>query len=85
MKWELWKDQEGNGQYIIAHPCADSLRMKLPDNSKVVWSCDANSPYDAQYQYLKYQGAWFRLLLLRIDRALKPANYKSTYKEMGWE
>ena len=85
MKWELWKDQDGNRQYIIDHPCADTLRNKLPEKSEVIWSCEAYSPYDAQYQYLKYQGAWFRLLLLRINRVLKPGSYGRTYKDMGWE
>ena len=80
MKWELWKDQQGHGQYIIAQPCADSLRKRLPENSKVVWSCEAYSPYDAQYQYLKYQRAWFRLLLFRVNKMLKPEDLNDKTK-----
>ncbi|MES9850357.1 MAG: hypothetical protein ABW170_00820 [Candidatus Thiodiazotropha sp. L084R] len=85
MKWELWQDQEGCRHYIIAHPVANSLRKRLPEGSEIVWSCEAYSTYDAQYQHLSYQKAWFRKILLRIDKVLKPTEYKDTYKDMGWE
>ena len=85
MKWELWKDNEGNEQYIIAHPVADSTRKKLSEKAKVIWSCDASSQYDAQCKILKYQGAWLSLLVLKVKRILEPSGYKQTYKDIGWE
>ena len=85
MKWELWKDHKDKEHYIIAHPYADPVRKKLPQNAKVIWSCEVSSPFEAQYQYLKYKGAWFRIILLRLEKIYKPGIYGETYKEMGWE
>ena len=86
MKWELWKDNNGKEIYIISHWTGDSERKKLSGSAKVIWYCDAESPYEAQAKYMEYKGFKFIRFWWWLSSKKSALNkLKRTYKEEGWE
>ena len=63
MKWYLYEDSNGKQIYAREHYATDRLiQEKLSEDARIVWSCDAKSPFDAQAKYAEYLGfKYFRL------------------------
>ncbi|KPH91296.1 hypothetical protein AMS58_21110 [Pseudoalteromonas porphyrae] len=78
MKHELWMDEEGLGTFCLSGAHGDDARKLLEPNSKLVWSCEAESHFEAMTKYYKYMG-WGKYT---TDY---PEHDKKTYKELGWE
>lgn len=68
MKWYLYEDSNGKQIYAMEHFAAKRLvEDKLLDDARIIWSCDAESPFDAQAKHAEYQGFKF----FRFWRTLK--------------
>ncbi|ODB82371.1 hypothetical protein A3194_19135 [Candidatus Thiodiazotropha endoloripes] len=63
MKWNLYEDRNRTKLYAIEHFSSKHLiEAKLSNDARIIWSCDAESPFDAQAKYAEYQGfKYFRL------------------------
>jgi hypothetical protein len=63
MKWNLWEDSNGKRVYAMEHFATKHLvETKLSADAKIIWSYDAESPFDAQAKYAEFQGfKYFRL------------------------
>ncbi|MCG7899776.1 MAG: hypothetical protein JAY85_15140 [Candidatus Thiodiazotropha weberae] len=63
MKWNLWEDSNGKQVYAMEHFASKYLvETKLSNDAKIIWSCDAESPFDAQAKYAELLGfKYFRL------------------------
>ena len=85
MKWELWKDNKGRESYLIAHKAADGIRQELPTSARVVWSCEVDSLYEADYKLARYKSNWIGLAFLKVRKTIDPKFRGKTYKEMGFE
>ncbi len=54
---ELWKDEsDGEFTFCLAGPAGDGVRTLLEGKSEMVWSCEAESPFEAMTKYYVYQG-----------------------------
>ena len=56
MKLELWVDSEGLDTFCAADDQGDGARALLPPGSKVEWTVEANSHFDAMTKYYEYRG-----------------------------
>ncbi len=78
MKHELWMDEEGLGTFCLAGQQGSDARALLEPSSKLVWTCEADSHFDAMTKYYEYMG-WGEYT---TDH---PDHDKKTYRELGWE
>ena len=78
MKHELWIDDEGLGSFMLAGPHGDDARALLEKNSKLVWTCEAQSHFEAMTKYYEYMD-W------GVYTTDFPEIDKETYKSRGWE
>lgn len=78
MKHELWMDEEGLGTFCLAGQQGSDARALLEPSSKLVWTCEADSHFDAMTKYYEYMG-WGEYT---TDY---PDHDKKTYRELGWE
>ncbi|MDJ0864381.1 MAG: hypothetical protein QNJ82_19325 [Gammaproteobacteria bacterium] len=54
---ELWKDEsDGEFTFCLAGPAGDAARALLEGKSEKIWSCEAESHFEAMTQYYKFQG-----------------------------
>jgi hypothetical protein len=53
---ELWVDPEGLDTFCLAGPMGDEARSLLPAGSKLVWTVDAGSHFEAMTKYYKHIG-----------------------------
>lgn len=51
---ELWIDPEGLETFCFASPRGDEIRKLLPSGSKLVWTVDAGSHFEAMTKYYAY-------------------------------
>jgi len=56
LKHELWVDPEGLDTFLLAGPLRDDARKQLPAGSKLIWTVEAGSHFDAMSKYYKYRG-----------------------------
>ncbi len=56
LKHELWVDPEGLDTFCLAGPMGDDARKLLPDGSKLVWTVDAGSHFEAMTKYYSHIG-----------------------------
>ncbi|MEW8624170.1 MAG: hypothetical protein AB2551_00285 [Candidatus Thiodiazotropha sp.] len=63
MKWYLYEDSSGKQIYAMEHFASKrQVEGKLSDDARIIWDCDAESPFDAQAKYAEYQGfKYYRL------------------------
>ncbi|HEX9626487.1 MAG TPA: hypothetical protein VGA00_06065 [Acidiferrobacterales bacterium] len=54
---ELWKDEsDGEFTFCLAGPAGDGARALLEGKAELVWSCEAESHFEAMTKYYAYQG-----------------------------
>ena len=78
MKHELWMDEEELGTFCLAGKHGNGARKLLEPTAKLVWSCEAESHFEAMTKYYEYMG-WGQYT---TDY---PEQDKKTYTELGWE
>ncbi|MBI5851058.1 MAG: hypothetical protein HZB39_08520 [Planctomycetes bacterium] len=56
MVHELWKDEsDGEFTFCLAGPAGDAARALLEGKSEMVWSCEAESHFEAMTRYYAFQ------------------------------
>ena len=78
MKHELWSNEEVLDTFCLAGEHGDDARKLLEPGSKLVWTCEANSNFEAMTKYYEFR-RWGEYT---TDY---PEHDKKTYKELGWE
>ena len=56
MLHELWVDPDGLDMFCLAGPEGDAARNLLAENSKLEWTVNALSHFDAMTKYHEYRG-----------------------------
>ena len=56
LKHELWVDTEGFDRFFPAGPMGDAARNLLPAGSKLVWTVEAGSHFEAMTKYYRHKG-----------------------------
>jgi hypothetical protein len=57
LKWhELWVDPDGLDLFCIAGADGDGARSLLPAGSKLEWTVEAASHFEAMTKYYEYRG-----------------------------
>lgn len=51
---ELWLENEDEQTFCLSGTAGDSVRKLLSSNAKLIWTCDAESYFDAMTQYYTY-------------------------------
>ncbi len=54
---ELWKD-ESDGEYLfcLAGPAGERARSMLEGKAELIWTCEAESHFEAMSKYYLFQG-----------------------------
>ena len=78
MKHELWIDKEGMESLVLAGKHGEDARALIGSGSRLVWTFDADSYFEAMTKYYEYMG-WGDY---HTDY---PEHDKKTYAELGWE
>tara|TARA_R110000737_G_scaffold344175_1_gene371037 strand:- start:671 stop:907 length:237 start_codon:yes stop_codon:yes gene_type:complete len=78
MKHELWIEDESEQTFCLAGLHGESARQLLSVTAKLVWTCDANSHFEAMSKYYQYMD-WGNYASDFPDDDKKP------YKSLGWE
>ena len=55
LKHEIWVDTEGLDTFVLAGPMGDDARNLLPAGSKLVWTVEAGSHFEAMTKYYVYR------------------------------
>jgi len=77
MKHELWKYGDGLSTFCLAGKHGDDARKNIVEpDAELVWTCDANSHFEAMTKYYEYMG-WG-------EYETDIESYKQTYAEWGW-
>ena len=54
---EHWiDDSDGGHMFCLAGPGGDAARASLQDGARLVWTCEAGSPFEAMTKYYEHQG-----------------------------
>lgn len=53
---ELWEDPEGLDTLVLSGPSGDKARAELPEGSRLVWSVEAGSHFEAMTKYYVFRG-----------------------------
>ena len=56
MKHELWEDEEGLDTFCLAGNHGDEARRQLSPNSKLIWTVEAESHFEAMTAYYNFRG-----------------------------
>jgi hypothetical protein len=56
LKHELWIDPEGLETFCLAGPKGEAARKLLPPGSKLVWTVEAGSHFEAMSKYYAHKG-----------------------------
>lgn len=57
MKHELWEENNGKEYtFCLAGSEGDKVRSLLSKDAKLIWTCNAESHFDAMTKYYKYMG-----------------------------
>ena len=56
LKHELWIDPEGLGTFCLAGLRGEAVRKLLPVGSKLTWTIEAVSHFEAMSKYYNYMG-----------------------------
>ncbi len=56
LKHELWEDPEGLNTFCLAGPDGAGARGLLPAGSKLIWTVDAGSCFEAMTRYYTQMG-----------------------------
>jgi len=56
MKHELWVDPEGLDTFCLAGADGNAARSLLPNGSRLEWTVDAGSSFEAMTLYYEYRG-----------------------------
>ncbi|WP_133406750.1 hypothetical protein [Parashewanella tropica] len=78
MRHELWVEPDGLDTFCLSGEHGDDARDLLEPGSKLVWTCKANSHFEAMTKYYKFRD-WGEY---HTDY---PEHDKKTYKELGYE
>ena len=78
MKHELWSNEEGIDTFCLAGKHGDEARKLMEFGSILIWTCDAESHFEAMSKYHKFRD-WGEYT---TDF---PEHDKKTYQELGWE
>lgn len=77
MVHELWVEGEGIQTFCLAGPKGDSARKLLEPNANLVWSCEADSYFEAMTKYYEHMN-WGKY------QSSFPEEDKISYKELGF-
>lgn len=55
MLHELWVEPDGLDTFFLAGPEGDAARALLPSNSRLEWTVDAKSPFEAMTMYYRFR------------------------------
>lgn len=75
---ELWDEGDGGWTFCLAGPRGDAARALLESGSRLVWTLEAASHFDAMTEYYRHQG-W------GVYTTENPEWDRTTYAEHGWE
>jgi len=78
MKHELWIEEDESQTFCLAGPHGESARGLLGRSAKLIWTCDAESYFEAMQKYYAYMG-WGEY------KSDFPAQDKETYISRGWK
>ncbi|MFD2166058.1 hypothetical protein ACFSJY_07230 [Thalassotalea euphylliae] len=78
MKHELWSNAEELDTFCFAGELGSEARRDMEPDSKLVWTCEASSHFEAMTKYYEFRG-WGKY------SSDSPEEDKKTYKELGWE
>ena len=78
MKHELWIESEDEQTFCMSGEKGEGARKLLDPNSKLVWTCEASSHFEAMTKYYEYMD-WGEY------KSDYPEEDKKTYSELGWE
>lgn len=53
---ELWEDPEGLDTFVLSGPSGNKARAPLSEGSRLVWSVEAGSHYEAMTKYYAFRG-----------------------------
>ncbi len=54
---EHWiDDSDGGHMFCLAGPAGDDARASLQGDAKLVWTCEAESAFEAMTKYYEHQG-----------------------------
>jgi hypothetical protein len=56
LKHELWESPEGLTTFCLAGPMGDEARRQLEPGSRIVWTVEAESHFDATTRYYERMG-----------------------------
>lgn len=54
LRHELWEDPAGLGTFCLAGPDGAAARAGLPPGSKLVWTVEADSHFEAMTKYYEH-------------------------------
>lgn len=54
MLHELWLESDDEQTFCLSGPSGDSVRKTLSPKANLVWTCEADSYFDAMTQYYQY-------------------------------
>ncbi|WP_375056807.1 hypothetical protein [Zobellella sp. DQSA1] len=78
MKHELWTNEDELDLFCLEGKHGDEARKLLEPGYKLIWTCEADTHFEAMKKYYEYRG-WGEYT---TDF---PEHDKKTYKELGWE
>lgn len=74
---ELWLESEGVQTFCLAGPKGDSARKLLEPNSSLIWTCEAESHFEAMTKYYEYMN-WGKY------QSSFPEEDNMSYKDLGF-
>ena len=78
MKHELWSNDDELDTFCLAGVHGEGARQLIEEGSRLIWTCEANSHFEAMTKYYEYR-SW------GVYTSDHPEQDKQTYKELGWE
>ncbi len=78
MRHELWIDPDGLDTFCLSGKHGDEARALLEPNSKLIWTCVADSHFEAMTKYYRFRG-------YGVYETNHPEHDKKSYKELGFE
>ena len=78
MKHELWSNEDELDTFCLAGEHGDGARKLLELGSRLIWTCEAESSFEAMTKYYGFRD-W------GVYTTDYPEFDKKTYKELGWE